>query len=129
MVDPGDPDDPVLTALQQAGLMVWIEGDAAHTEALIRRFDAAPKPMYYRPEVLDRDWAAYLTETGVAEDEVDPDAFVRWIFARALADRQPRYAAMARNWGVSVTAAEVAAVRDAADFVDLVALALDRRGA
>jgi hypothetical protein len=33
---------------------------------------------------------------------------------------------MARNWGVSVTAAEVEGVRDAADVIDLVAAALGR---
>jgi hypothetical protein len=26
-------------------LLVWIKGDAAHTQELIRRFDRAPKPM------------------------------------------------------------------------------------
>jgi hypothetical protein len=35
---------------------------------------------------------------------------------------------MARHWGVRVTAAEVAAVRDAGAFCELVARAIDRRG-
>ena len=35
---------------------------------------------------------------------VDPDAFVRWTYARALAHRQPRYGAMADRWGVTVPA-------------------------
>jgi hypothetical protein len=34
---------------------------------------------------------------------------------------------MARNWGVTVSADEVAAVRDAADVIDLVAEVLDGR--
>jgi hypothetical protein len=45
----------------------------------------------------------------VTEETCDPDHFVRWTYARALAHRQPRYAAMAR-WGVTVTAEEVGAV-------------------
>ena len=57
---------------------------------------------------------------------VDPDAFVRWTYARALAHRQPRYAAMARR-GVTVEADEVAAVASPEDFVDLVARAIDRK--
>jgi hypothetical protein len=36
---------------------------------------------------------------------------------------------MARNWGVTVTAAEVASVRDEADAVAMVAAALGRRDA
>ena len=56
---------------------------------------------------------------------VDPDAFVRWTYARALAHRQPRYGAMA-DWGVTITADEVAHVRTAADFNSLIATAIDR---
>jgi len=127
VVDPDDPDDPVLRALSARTLMIWIEGSAAHTEELVRRFVRAPKPMYYQPEFLRAAWADYRAERGgLAEDAVDPDDFVRWTYARALAHRQPRYAAMARNWGVSVTAEEVAGVRDPAGFEDLVARALER---
>ncbi|MDW4547820.1 ATPase [Defluviimonas sp. D31] len=128
VVDPDDLSDPVLTALSGAALMVWIKGSDAHTEELIRRFDRAPKPMYYQPDFLRTAWSDYLAETGVAEDKVNPDAFVRWTYARALAHRQPIYAAMAKNWGVSVTAEEVATVRTPADFENLVARALEARG-
>ena len=127
VVDPGDPEDAVLRPLSQALLCVWIEGSEAHTEELVRRFDRAPKPMYYQPDFLQAAWAEYRAETGLAEDRVDPDAFVRWTYARALAHRTPRYAAMARNWGVSVTAEEIAAARTEAAFIDLIAAAIDRR--
>lgn len=124
VVDPDDPDDPVLTALGQSVLLVGIEGSEAHAQELVRRFDAAPKPMCYQPTFLATAWQEYLGETGQPEDKVDPDAFVRWAYARALAHRQPRYAAMARNWGISVTADQVAAVRSVADFQALIAAAL-----
>ena len=127
MVDPEDAADPVLTAMSAATLMVWIKGSDAHTAQLVRRFDQAPKPMYYQPDFLAAAWADYRAETGLAEDRVDPDAFVRWTYARALAHRQPRYAAMARNWGVTVTAEEVAAVATPADFDALIGAALERR--
>ena len=129
VVDPEDADDPVLTALSAQTLMIWIEGSEAHTEELIRRFVRAPKPMYYQPDFLAAAWADYRAERGgLAEDAVDPDDFVRWTYARALAHRQPRYAAMARNWGISVTAEEVARAATPEAFVDLVALALERHG-
>lgn len=126
VVDPDDPDDPVLTALERDLLMVWIKGSDAHTAELVRRFDRAPKPMYYQPEFLDKAWIAYRVEKGLAGDEVNPDDFIRWTYARALAHRQPRYAAMARR-GVTVTAEEVAEVASPDDFADLIALAIDRR--
>ncbi|MEQ9693349.1 ATPase [Shimia sp. SDUM112013] len=125
-VDAGNPDDPILTDLAQQTLMIWIEGSDAHTEKLVRRFDAAPKPMAYQPAFLAKVWAAYLAEFDCAENAVDPDHFIRWTYAKALAHRQPRYAAMAK-WGVTVCAEEVSEVATAADFEDLIATALERR--
>ena len=127
VVDPDDPQDTVLKALSESALMVWIKGSEAHTEELIRRFDRAPKPMYYQPAFLLARWHEYLSETGKPEARVDPDAFVRWTYAKALAHRQPRYAAMAR-WGVTVTAEEVAQVASAADFNTLIAQTLEKQG-
>lgn len=127
VVDATDPADPVMTALSGNLLMVWIKGSEAHRDALIRRFDRAPKPIYYQPEFLASLWAEYLSREGKPEDQVDPDAFLRFGYARLLDHRQPRYAAMA-EWGITVTAEEVAEVKDAAGFDDLVARALDRRG-
>lgn len=129
VVDPADPTDEVMTALAQSTLMVWIEGSEDHAQDLIRRFDRAPKPMYYHPDFLVPLWQEYLKENNLSEDEVDPDGFVRFAYARALAHRAPIYAAMARNWGITVTAAEVAAVRDGKDAVTLIADALGRRAA
>ncbi|MFZ5751306.1 MAG: ATPase [Pseudomonadota bacterium] len=124
VVDPDDPADPVMTTLAASLLMVWIEGSEAHTAELVRRFDRAPKPMYYQPAFLQAAWAEYLSVNKARPDEVDPDAFVRWTYARALAHRQPIYAAMARNWGVTVAASDVARVRSPSDFTDLVARAI-----
>jgi hypothetical protein len=127
-VDPENPHDPLLAELAAHTLMIWMKGDAAHTEELIRRFDRAPKPMSYQPEFLTNCWDAYLAETGDAPDNVDPDAFIRWTYARALAHRQPRYEAMAR-WGITVTADEVMSLKREADFTEMVAAALECRAA
>ncbi|SDH99250.1 ATPase [Lutimaribacter saemankumensis] len=126
-VDPDDANDPLMTELSQNTLMVWIRGDDAHTEELIRRFDRAPKPMSYQPEFLDRVWQDYLQQEGVAEDHVDPDAFIRWTYAQALAHRQPRYEKMADRWGITVAADDMARVRTATDFDSLIADTLAAR--
>lgn len=124
VVDPDDPQDPILRELSAHSLMVWIEGSDTHTEELVRRFDRAPKPMYYQPGFLTRMWDQYRAERNQTEDQVDPDAFVRWTYRQALDHRQPRYAAMARNWGIAVKAEDVALVRDEKDFTSLIAAAL-----
>ena len=125
-VDGDDAEDPLLTELSQHCLLIYLKGSEAHTQELIRRFDRAPKPMAYQPEFLDGAWQDYLTESGSPPDKVDPDAFIRWTYARALAHRQPRYDAMAK-WGVTLTADEVAGVNTADQFEDMVATALERR--
>ena len=126
VVDPWNENDPVLNALTDTALLVWIKGGEEHAQELIRRFDRAPKPMYYQGEFLENAWAAYREETGEDEDEVDPDAFVRYTYARALAHRQPRYAQMAKR-GVTVTADEVSRLADEEGFVALIAKALEAR--
>jgi hypothetical protein len=79
--------------------------------------------MYYRPDLLSEVWSEFCD--GTPEAKIDPDAFLRFGYARLLDHRQPRYAAMAR-WGVTVTAEEVSAVGSPADFDDLIANAIDR---
>ncbi len=128
VVDPADPQDPVLSALSQCLLFVQIRGTETDADELARRFDRDPKPMYYPEPFLRESWAAYLAEKGVTEDRVDPDAFIRWGFRRLLTHRLPRYDAIARNWGIAVPADQVAEIESAADFDRMIAGALDARG-
>jgi hypothetical protein len=123
IVDPDDPNDPVLTALSGSCRIVVIEGDAAHADALKARFAKSPKPMYYDEAFLKRIWGEYLKAKGVAESEIDPDDFVRWGFAQLIDRRAPRYAAIAKNWGVSVSARDVENVKTPAGFLELISRA------
>jgi len=82
--------------------------------------------MAYQPEFLTCVWDDYLIENKCLEADVDPDAFIRWTYARALAHRQPRFEAMA-PWGVTLTPADVEAITDTASFNDRIAAALERR--
>ncbi|MEM9130455.1 MAG: ATPase [Pseudomonadota bacterium] len=124
-VDGNDPDDPILKQLSENCLLVWIKGDEAHTQELIRRFDRAPKPMCYQPSFLNSAWENYLNETSISEGEVNPDDFIRWTYAKALEHRAPRYEAMAK-WGVTVSAEEVAQASDLHSFETMIADALER---
>lgn len=118
-----DDHDALMRDLSAHCLLIWIKGDAAHTQELIRRFDRAPKPMAYQPEFLLNVWQEYLDKNNCLEGDVDPDDFIRFTYARALAHRQPRYEAMSR-WGVTVTADQVAALTNPQDFDDLIASCL-----
>jgi hypothetical protein len=124
VVDPSDPNDPVLSALSKHVLPVWIEGASDHTEELVHRFTAAPKPMYYRADFLMECWTAYLAEKNVSGDAVDPDDFIVWGYRKLLDDRLPRYRAIAKKWGVTVQASDVAKIKTSNDFNELIAQAI-----
>ncbi len=122
-----DPDDPVLSALHDTILPIYIRATEAHEDELKARFDRAPKPMYYKEDFLRTIWGEYLAETGTDAARVDPDAFIRYGFARLIAHRRPRYQAIADGWGITVEADDIAAVQTGAEFSDLVSRTLDQR--
>lgn len=124
-VDGDNPNDPILTELSKHCVLIWLKDDEAHRKELIRRFDRAPKPMCYQPEFLTACWDEYLSENNISGDKVDPDTFIRWTYARALAHRAPRYQAMAK-WGITLTADDVAQITNAEAFDQMVATALER---
>ena len=126
VVDPWDKTDQVMTSLSENLLMVWIAGSEAHTAELVRRFDKSPKPMCYQPAFLLSSWEEYQSETGLSPDKVDPDDFIRWTYARALAHRQPRYVQMAQ-WGITLQTDDVKNIYSPEYFEDLVASALDAK--
>ncbi len=120
VVDPDNPDDPVLNMLSETCLLVYIAGDDDHADALKKRFDKNPKPMYYNEGFLKSVWTDYLAECGLDENKVDPDAFIRWAFARLIEWRGPRYEAIAKNWGVTISAKNIEAVQTPEEFLTLV---------
>ncbi len=121
-------DEPgVIDLLVKHTLMLYIQvTDEAEEQKLIERAQSDPKPLYYRPEFLLEQLAAYLAEHGLEfAAQMDPDAFTRWVFPRLFHSRVPRYEAIAKQ-GYTVTSSEVAQVRDEADFRDLLETAIAR---
>ena len=125
VVNPDDQQDAVMSALSETLLPVWIEGGAHHADELVRRFNQAPKPMYYSAEFLEAVWADFCRKNKVSEAKADPDEFLRFAYRQCLDHRLPRYRAMAENWGITVKAEAMAGVRSAADFDALIARTLE----
>lgn len=122
-------DDPrVFEVLAGKTLILYLAADATMEEELVQRARSHPKPLYYRDDFLDRHLPAYLAERQLsAIEQVNPDDFVRWIFPRLLEHRRPRYERVAREHGYTVRAQDIAGLRSEADFLELVASAIDRR--
>ena len=126
VVDPWNQNDPILNALSENLLMIWIKGSESHTAELVNRFDQSPKPMAYQPEFLLSSWHEYQRETGLSPDKVKPNDFIRWTYARALAHRQPRYEKMAA-WGITLHVEDLKTISKPEEFENLVASALDTK--
>jgi hypothetical protein len=123
-------DDPsVIDLLVKHSLILYIRvTEKAEEDALISRAQSSPKPLYYRPEFLSDQLGQYLELHGLEyAAEVDPDDFCRWVFPRLFHSRVPRYEAIARPHGYTVTSHEVAAVRDEQDFHELLENAIGRK--
>ncbi|GAB5430300.1 MAG: hypothetical protein Devi2KO_37590 [Devosia indica] len=128
VVDPGDPEDPVIKTLAAHTALIFIRGTGKDATELVRRFKKSPKPMYYRPEFLVEKWAEYKLINGILnDDDVDPAGFGAWGFEALLHDRLPRYEALADNFGYVVEASDLATARDGDEFVDLIAAAIEKR--
>jgi len=122
-------DDPaVIDLLIEHTLILYIQVTTPEEEVeLIRRAQADPKPLYFRPAFLAEHVPAYLREHGLSDiAQADPNDFIRWIFPHLFHARMPRYAAIARPHGYTVTSAEVAAVRNEQDFLALLERAIAR---
>ena len=119
----------VIDLLVKHSLILYIRvTEKAEEEALISRAQSSPKPLYYRPGFLNEQLQQYLELRGLEyAAQVDPDDFCSWVFPRLFHSRVPRYEAIARPHGYTVTSHEVAAVRDEQDFLDLLENAIARK--
>ena len=126
VVDADKPSDPVLKALSENTLLLYIEGTAEHTKMLVERFRKNPKPMYYQPQFLDEKWAEYKTLNKIKnDDEVDPDGFAVWGFEQLLHHRLPLYRKLAQRFGYTIPMEAVPHVHNEADFNALIAKTID----
>ena len=121
-------DAEVLRTLAERSLILYIKASDHDERELIRRAEADPKPLYYREAFLDEQLPLYLRERGFSYvAQIDPDDFVRWVFPRLYRARVPRFEAIAREHGYTVTTDELAAVASESDFIALIAKALKRQ--
>ena len=115
-------DDPeILRVLDEHTLILYIKATEADEQALIRRAEADPKPLYYREAFLDQQLEVYMREQDLPYVAlIDPDDFVRWMFPRLFYSRIPRYEAIAAQYGYTITTDELGAVETEDDFLALV---------
>ena len=119
-------DASVVPTLADHTLILYLRADEEMESDLLERQRTDPKPLYYPQTFFDARLATYLEERELGSPaEVEPDAFVQWVFPSLVAHRRPLYEAISRRHGYTVEARAAEGVRDESDFVDLVADILD----
>jgi hypothetical protein len=122
-------DDPhVLQILSKHTLILYIKATHENEEELIQRAERKPKPLYYREAFLDEHLALYKKEKDLPFVAlIEPDDFVRWIFPKLFYSRIPRYEAIAKEYGYTITTDELKQVENENDFVNLITEAIKRK--
>jgi hypothetical protein len=113
--------------LAENTVVLYIRADEDMEQELIARAESNPKPMYYSEAFLRDRLAVYLEREQLADPEqIDPEAFGRWIFPELVQHRRPLYQALADKYGYTVSAKEAEQVNSEGDFLDLVESAIQR---
>ena len=120
VVNPEDPNDPLLNHLSKNTLIILIKGDEKHKDQLIKRFKANPKPIYYNENFLTEKWSSFKNINNVDNKNVDPDKFILYCFEDLLDHRLPIYDSIAKNWGITINADDISKVKNEKDFINLV---------
>ncbi|MBM4207764.1 MAG: ATPase [Gammaproteobacteria bacterium] len=119
-------DAEVINTLARHTLIIYIKIPQEMEQLLIDRAKSDPKPMYYREAFLEEKLPEFMRlknyhDTGA----IPPDDFVTWIFPELFKSRLPRYQAIADEYGYTLDGNAVSQVSNEADFIRLVADALD----
>ena len=98
IADIDDPADPVISSLRDTSLILYVRANAAGEEALKRRAQSNPKPLFYHPAFIDKHLGGQPNDGA----GVGPKDFARPLFPLLLADRKPRYEGFADRYGFAV---------------------------
>ena len=119
-------DDPAtLDSLGEHTLIIYLRASEEMERMIVQRQLEYPKPLYYQEVFLDMKLSEYLQlENLGAEDEIDPDKFVRWSFPKLVAHRRPLYQTIADRYGYTIDAGAAERVHDEHDFLELIGASL-----
>lgn len=121
-------DDETLEILAEHTLILYIKATKKNEQALIQRAESDPKPLYYREAFLDEQLAVYMKENNLQYIAmIDPDEFVRWVFSKLFYSRIPRYDAIAKKYGYTITTDELSKVKNEKELMALIEKAIKKQ--
>lgn len=121
-------DEETLEILAEHTLILYIKATEKNEKSLIQRAESDPKPLYYREAFLDEQLAIYMKENKLEYVAmIDPDEFVRWIFSKLFYSRIPRYDAIAKKYGYTISTDELSQVTNKDELMALIEKAIARQ--
>ena len=119
-------EDPKLfKLLSENTLVVYIKTNKENERALIERAKRKPKPVYYNPVFFENSIKAYLAKNSLEyAAQINPDAFVSWVFPKLIEDRLVKYSALASKYGCTIKCNDLHNCRSANDVLNLISKAL-----
>ena len=81
--------------------------------------------MYYNPVFFENSLKAYLAENNFDyAAQINPDAFVSWVFPKLIKDRLVKYAELATKYGCTIESDELHTCKSPSDVLNLISSAL-----
>jgi len=118
-------DENVYQVLSEHTIILYIRASQDNEQTLIKRAQTHPKPLYYQTHFLQEQLAIYLAENQFSYvAQINPDAFVRWIFPRLLEHRKPKYEQIAKQYGCTIDSEDLYQCRHANEALELIAGAM-----
>jgi shikimate kinase len=114
-------DEEVYKTLAKHTHILYIRASESNESTLIERAQTHPKPLYYQADFLKKQLDKYLKDkqlTYIAQ--IDPNAFVRWIFPHLLEHRKPKYDAIANQYGCTIDSQDLYQCQNANDVFKLI---------
>ncbi len=121
-------DADTIALLAEHSIILYIEAYDSLEQEIIERHARAPKPMYYNEAFLQHRLQQYLQQYNLADEgQLDPQAFVRWVFPHLINYRRPLYQAIADRYGYTISAGCAEKITNEQAFDESICAALDQQ--
>jgi len=119
-------DEKLYQLLAKNTLIIYIKANKEAKRVLIERSKNQPKPVYYHPDFFESALSSYLEKNSLDYvAQINPDAFVRWVFPKLIEDRLEKYQTLANQYGYTIKSDDLYQCNSADDVVNLISESLD----
>ena len=128
IIDFDNADDSVIKMLEDNCTVIYIHSDETHLDVLAQRQKRDPKPLFYRPDFLDKHLPELPKELMVDSlSSARPSDVASSLFPRLLRERKQRYEKLADKIGYTINMDESFQLKSEDDLMVAIAKAIDSK--